>query len=64
MYYQWTEDGECETCTRKDIFIDKECECYHCGCILKPGKAVEILTTDGERYVMHESCADKGCFGY
>ena len=62
LFYQWTEDGEAELCTREDIDIIAPIEwCYHCGSPIGIGKASKI-TTQTDTYIMHTYCADKGCW--
>ena len=62
MFYQCTEEGESEECLRERIVLDKPVECYHCGAMIPCGEAAKIITLAGDCYIMHNSCADKGCY--
>ena len=62
LYYQWTADGEAEACRREQVIIDKPTECYHCGLPIPCGQATKIITLSGSAYIMHNDCADRGCY--
>lgn len=60
--YWWSEDGEPELCDRKELVTKESALCYHCDCVIPAGSpATELITADGEHYLLHKECADKGC---
>ena len=60
--YQWSEDGEVELCERETIITGETVSCYHCGIPVRANEAaVKLIAPDGDIYVLHPVCADKGC---
>lgn len=60
--YQWSEDGEVELCEYETIITGETVCCYHCGLSIRANElAVKLTASDGDFYVLHPACADKGC---
>ena len=62
--YFWTEDGGPELCEHETHTATEDLPCYHCGQpILTGSKCVKLHAPDGERYTLHERCAEESiCF--
>ena len=61
VHYWWSEDGECELCEHQSVTAVQECRCYHCDQeILVGATVVQLRTSDGETYLLHEECGKKG----
>lgn len=64
LRYTWTEDGVPEVVTAEDVFIKEETECYHCCQKIDAGSAaMKLLSSDGDVYILHPGCAQKGLSG-
>lgn len=59
--YQWSEDGETEFCEREDIICEEAASCYQCDLVIGANEpAVRLLATDGDVYMLHTACAERG----
>ncbi len=62
VVYYWTEDGDAERCKLEYATADADVRCYHCDCVITAGNTIaRLFAYDGDIYVLHESCAKRGC---
>ena len=61
--YQWSEDGVIEAVKKEAILLTEAFRCHYCDSPIDVGRqAVKLTATDGDEYILHPHCAEKGCF--
>lgn len=59
--YWWSEDGTGELCDYQKTVAKQSCRCYHCDQdIPVNATVVQLRTSDGETFLLHEACGKKG----